>query len=200
MISSWQVPVAILAVIGLFDYLIPALSRWLKNISLASAAAPVFILLVLPTNLYLLAWRFVDLRRYDYPYFLYRDEVEAMEWLEDNTQPDSVILSAYDPGQYIPGISGRRAFLAHWAQTLDFYEKQEMVAEVFARDVDDQRRREILQKYSVDYIMSGRRKKDWPIRPADRSILSENFLASRRPLQGRETIAVIGNPIVALHH
>jgi hypothetical protein len=85
-----------------------------------------FVLAVVPVNIYLLAWRFVDLARVDHPYFLSRDEVAALQWLDTNTQPRDIVLSSLTLGQYVPSTTGNSAFLAHWAETLDFYTKQRL--------------------------------------------------------------------------
>jgi hypothetical protein len=155
MINSWQVPVGILASICIFDYIYPLVSRWrITNLTLGKVSL-VIILLIIPTNIYLITWRFIDLARHEYPYYLYRNEVEAMEWLEKNAESDSVVISKYEAGQFIPGISGQRSFLAHWAQTVNFFEKREIVEELFNPMTDEERRSEILREYQVDYIFWG---------------------------------------------
>lgn len=58
-------------------------------------------------------------------------------------------------GQYIPALTGTHAFLAHWAQTLDFFGKSEMVEQFFTTQTDPTQRQAILQQYSVDYILYG---------------------------------------------
>lgn len=155
MISSWQVPVGLLAVLGLFHYAIPALKRRWDMPRLVRPVALLFILLIIPTNLYLIAWRFVDLNRHNYPFFLYRDEVAAIDWLEEEAPPESIVFSAYEAGRYIPGLSGQRVFLGHWAQTVDFFNKRDMVTEFFAETTSDTRRQEILHAYDVDYLFYG---------------------------------------------
>jgi hypothetical protein len=155
MINSWQVPVGLLATIGFFNYVIPTFGRRRDASRLTTQMILVFIVLVVLTNIYLLLWRFVDLNRHDYPFYLYRDEVAAMRWLEDYAPADSIVFSAYDTGRYIPGISGQRAFLAHWAQTIDFYDKSKLVEEFFAEGTDDIRRKQMLRQYNVDYILYG---------------------------------------------
>lgn len=155
MINSWQVPVGFLATGGLFYYGIPALQRrWGTPRRLPHLAILLFLALIIPTNLYLLSWRFVDLRRHDYPYFFYRDEVAAMRWLEE-APPDSVVFSAYEAGRYLPGISGQRVFLGHWAQTVKFFDKRAVVAEFFAAETSEERRRQILREYDIDFIFYG---------------------------------------------
>jgi hypothetical protein len=167
MLNGWQIPIAILATQGLFYYVAPfiqkvfrfsstkvgALGANLKTIQLGLAI--VLILAILPTNVYLLTWRFVELARHNYPYYLHKDEIAALTWLETNAQTEDVALSSLTIGQYIPALTGLHAFLAHWAQTLDFFGKSAMVNEFFAEKTDEPRRQQILKAYSVDYIFYG---------------------------------------------
>jgi hypothetical protein len=155
MLNSWQVPIGLLATVGLFRYVRPALEQRWGTGRLATLLVPVFIVVILLTNLYLWIWRFVDLNRYDYPYYLYHDEITAMEWLAEHSPPDAIILSSLDTGQYVPALSGRCAFLAHWAQTLNFYDKRERVERFFDARVDDADRLETLQTFGVDYVLHG---------------------------------------------
>jgi uncharacterized membrane protein len=156
MLNSWQVPIAILVTEGLYDFIAPVVARWELVGKRAQRLAPIILVLaVLPTNVYLWTWRFVDLDRHDYPYYLYRDEVAAMQWLAERSPADAVILSSLDAGQYLPALSGRRAFLAHWAQTVSFFDKQERVARFFDAKVDDTERLATLQTFGVDYVLYG---------------------------------------------
>ena len=162
MLNGWQIPIAILATQGLFRYLLPWMERaaarrrwgWAPE-ALRRGVAAALLVAVVPTNLYLLAWRFVDLRRHAYPYYLHADEIAGLNWLEANARPEDVVLSSLTIGQYVPALTGTRAFLAHWAQTLDFYGKEKMVGEFFAADTSEARRAQILRSYSVDYIFVG---------------------------------------------
>lgn len=162
MLNGWQIPIAILATQGIFRYIIPWIERRLKSSqprmstqSLQRGLVLAFIIAILPTNIYLFTWRFVELARHDYPYYLHQDEMAALRWLETNAQPDQVALSSLTVGQYIPALTGLHAFLAHWAQTLDFFGKSAMVDEFFAQETTEARRQEILQQYKVDYIFYG---------------------------------------------
>jgi hypothetical protein len=154
MISSWQVPIALLAVLGFNQYILPFLSRGWPLAKRASVPAILLLALVALTNAYLLLWRFVDLNRYDYPYYLYKEEVAAMHWLEEK-QADSVVLSSYDTGRYIPGISGQTAFLSHWAQTVDFYTKSDLVEQFFNPGGNPVDRWKLLMNYGIDYVFVG---------------------------------------------
>jgi hypothetical protein len=171
MLNSWQIPMMVLVTKGLSDFVAPAISkrrlatrqntiRWLTVILL---------LVVLPTNLYLLAWRFVDLARHDYPYYLYRDDVAALDWLRQNASPDDVVLSSLTVGQYLPAISGSKAFLAHWAQTVSFFDKRDRVARFFDAATSAEERVETLQTFGADYVFHG---------PAERNLGDYNPAAT----------------------
>jgi hypothetical protein len=150
MLNPYQVPLAILAV------------RTARRIAAAPRAygwlrrwAPAALLLVaIPINIYLLGWRFVDLGRHRAPYTLHRDEVAALEWL-DRQGGDAVVLSDETLGQYVPALSGQRAVLAHWAQTVDYFTKRNEVARFFDPAATDSERAAVLQRYDVAYVLVG---------------------------------------------
>jgi hypothetical protein len=157
MLNSWQIPMMILVTKGLYDFIAPAIAkRWPaageKAIRWVMAA---FVIAVLPTNVYLWAWRFVDLARHDYPFYLHRDDVAAFDWLRQHTEPDDVVLASLTVGQYAPALSGNTAFLAHWAQTVGFYDKQDRVARFFDAATPDDRRAETVRTFGVDYVLHG---------------------------------------------
>jgi hypothetical protein len=157
MLAGWQVPVAILAVRTWLHQVGPAAvrARGGRARSLGPILAVLAVALVLPLNLYLFAWRFVDLARHDAPYYLLRDDVAALRWIEANAAPSDVTLSSLTIGQYLPSVTGRRAFLAHWAQTLDFYGRRQAVAEFFDAGRTDRDRRHLLQQQGVRYVFHG---------------------------------------------
>lgn len=162
MLNGWQVPIAILATQGLFRYVLPWLERlasargwhWRQG-ALRLGLSVVCLAAVAPTNIYLYAWRFYDLSRHDYPYYLSHDELDALEWLRIHAAPNSVVLASLMTGQYVPALTGQQVFLAHWAQTVDYYAKDELVREVFSDATSDERREAILREYEVSYLLYG---------------------------------------------
>ncbi|MER3545076.1 MAG: hypothetical protein C4311_10890 [Chloroflexota bacterium] len=173
-LNGWQVPIAILATMGFYQRVIPWLERRITKdekpalsvakgrrvpvfgrLSVESVLASLLIVAALPTNVYLFAWRFVDLSRYSHPYYLARDEWEALRWLDANAPPDAVVFSSADIGQYVPSATEGRAFLAHWAMTADLYRKQEIVRAFFNAAMTDAERAAVLQAYHVRYIFWG---------------------------------------------
>lgn len=173
LLNGWQVPMAILATGGLFRYILPLVEKKLHSRPalqkrklndpefLRRALAGLLVLVILPTNLYLWAWRFVDLSRHDYPYYLYQDEISAMNWLDTNVKPDDVVFSSLTTGQYIPAMTGAHAYLAHWAETLDFFHKSDVVNEFYSTSSSTAQREQILKAGKVNYVFFG---------PAERQI------------------------------
>jgi len=156
-LNGWQLPIAILATEVLYRRIVPSVSEWQARSAhaLAKWLPVVLILAVLPTDLYLLAWRFIDLGRYRHPYFIHRDEDAALEWLADHANADQVVFCARAVGQYVPSRTEARPFLGHWAMTKDLYEKRDMVASFFEATTTDSERKAILSEFSVDYVLWG---------------------------------------------
>ncbi len=157
MLNGWQVPSAILATQFVFETVVPWLQRRFPNRARIHPrlAAVALLAVVVPTNLYLFAWRFVDLGRHTYPYYLRDDDVAALNWLRDNGTGNDVVLASLAVGQYVPAVSGERAVIAHWAQTVDFYTKRDEVTAFYAVDTPAATREALLDKYNVRYVIIG---------------------------------------------
>jgi hypothetical protein len=84
-----------------------------------------------------------------------------MTWLEKNAKPDDVVLSSLTTGQYIPMLTGTHAYLAHWAQTLDFFGKTNKVDAFFANNPIQAQQQTTLSEGNVQYVFFG---------PAEQSI------------------------------
>ena len=79
----------------------------------------------------------------------------ALDWLRENALPEEVVLSSLTVGQYVPAISGNTAFLAHWAQTVGFYDKQDRVARFFDAATPEAERAETIRASGVGYVLHG---------------------------------------------
>lgn len=165
LLSGWQVVIGVLATIGLYTRILPWLQKRLPNVPrprLMLAASALLVLAVIPTNLYILAWRLLDMRAAssdiatrtaENRYFILESEYQAMQFLASQATSTDVVLASLDLGQYVPALTGARSFLAHWAQTLDFYGKRDLVAAFFNSAVSDADRERILRQYRVTYVI-----------------------------------------------
>lgn len=167
MFSGWQVIIGVLATIGLYTRVLPWLQKRFANRSreqLVRWAAIGLLVLVLPTNLYILLWRFQDMRQAwqnieertpENRYFIRTDEYDGLEYLATQVKGDDVVFASLGIGEFVPALTGARTFLGHWAQTLDFYGKRDMVAGFYSPATTDAQREEGLAKYGVTYIFYG---------------------------------------------
>jgi len=164
MLNSWQIPMMILATKGLYGFVALVIGQWkllvhdsqlITKSTVSRLVLTVFLLAVLPTNVYLWTWRFVDLSRHDYPFYLHRDDIAALHWLRENSSADDIVLSSLTIGQYVPAVSGNTAFLAHWAQTVSFYDKRDRVIRFFDVITPDEERVETIHAFGVDYVFYG---------------------------------------------
>jgi hypothetical protein len=189
--SGWQVPIGILAAIGLYRRVLPWLRKRLPRTEtgrLARLAAVALVIVVMPTNLYILAWRLLDMRAawQDYDarpaenrHFLRTSEVNALGYLEKQVKGDDVVLASLDIGQFVPALTGARTFIGHWAQTLKFNDKRTMVNAFFTASTADAERQTILRQYKVSYVIFSPEETKLggatPFDPATASYLTEVF-------------------------
>jgi hypothetical protein len=149
LLTAWQFPIAILAAHAWYDRVVPSLP---KRVAPQLAAAAIVVGAAL-TNLYLVAWRFVELRRHEAPYFMHQDERAALMWLDEHSRPSDVVLAPEQLGQFAPNYGGTRAYLAHWAMTNRYFERRQNVARFFDRSTSDEWRRELLDSEGVTLVM-----------------------------------------------
>ncbi|MEZ4672486.1 MAG: hypothetical protein R3E39_31680 [Anaerolineae bacterium] len=172
LLSGWHVVSGVLATIGLYTRVIPLLSRWFRNMPrqrVTQLATILLLVLIVPTNVYLFAQRFLDLRRAnndagaagsevvpaDNRFFLFKPEAAALDYLAQQVTGTDVVLATLDMGQFVPALTGARAFIGHWAQTLDYYGKEAMVKSFYDAATPDTERQRILDTYNVSYVIFG---------------------------------------------
>jgi hypothetical protein len=162
LLGGWHVPLAFLASRSVVAGSAALLTRLRKSDIRVRPAliGALFVLAVVPTNVYFYAWRLVDLDRHTYPYYLRADDLRAMQWLEANSDPSDVVLSSVTIGQYIPSVSGNKAFLAHWAQTLEYFQKRALVSAFFNPATTESARLVTLATYGVGWVFWSQSERD----------------------------------------
>jgi hypothetical protein len=157
LLNGIQVPLAVLAAGWVYRSALPWLATRLptRQARLQTLLPILVLALVVPTNVYLLSWRIVDLGRHSYPDYLYRDDVAALAWLERAAAPSDAVLSSMVIGHYVPGLTGAHAFLGSGVNTLDFYAKRAAVERFFAADTSDVERQRLLVSYGIGYVFHG---------------------------------------------
>jgi hypothetical protein len=103
------------------------------------------LLLSIPTNLLVLLAGVHGAQTLDQRLYLTAAENQAMDWLEENTPPDALVLAAPETGLFLPAQTGRRVIYGHPFETVNAeWEKASVIAffetgneaYLFERDVD----------------------------------------------------------------
>ncbi|MGD2251914.1 MAG: hypothetical protein PVF70_03250 [Anaerolineales bacterium] len=153
-----QVPMAILAAVGLSQVAIP----WLmKRIPVRASAAKrawwltaLFVVATMPSHLYLIGGNTLLAATHWQEAFLIADEDEAIAWLRKNADVQSPVLAGLRVGNAIPGRNGQRVFFGHWAETMYYSEKEQQVSEFFG-DMSDSQRQALLHEHGIRYVFHG---------------------------------------------
>ena len=90
--------------------------------------------------------------------YLSDEEFAALQWIDENTDADDIILSAPDFGAYLPARTGRRVIYGHPFETIHADERIMEIAE-FYRVSGSAQAREWLEQNQVAYILYGVRER-----------------------------------------
>jgi len=186
-ITGLHIPLCILASLGLFKYVLPAVyhSRVSRAISGALSydrrRLRLFILNLIvvatfPSNLYLLASSGLAALQGHPALFHTEAENQAIDWLAENSQPTDTILCSYWVGNYIPARIGHRVFLGHWDETIDYIQKRGAVEAFFQSQTDDSTRLNILLEHGIVYLFYGPQERALGgFHPEDKPYLMKTF-------------------------
>ena len=170
MVEGVDVPLSILATLGLYTYYLPRLeqSKTLRRLVTLRQRTysrtrfrnfVVFVVLIatIPSNLYILASLTATVVQHPYPFFHERAENEAIEWLGKETTPTDTVLASYGTGSYIPARIDHRVFVGYWAETAQCEDKVSMVDRFFQQETPDTWRAQLLREYDIAYVFYGPR-------------------------------------------
>lgn len=158
MLVGLQMPIAILAAGAWHRRVEPRLLPLLDGLpSMRWLPVPVTVMIIaglcVPTNLYLYAWRIVELRRHEAPFFLHVDEAAALDWLARHGTRDDVVLSTLDVGRFVPSYGASRAYLAHWAMTNRYFERVADATRFFDPSTAEDWREALLRREGVTLVL-----------------------------------------------
>lgn len=153
-----QVPLALLAALGLGwlrgRWLAPRPGRVrLRRVKQWRLLTTAGVLLASLTHLLFILSGAISANPQDRPLlFLSDDTLAAQAWLRE--QPlDVVVFSTFEAGGEIAGFTGRRVYIGHWIETMDFEQREAQVAAFFASDgMTDHERLALLVDAGLDYV------------------------------------------------
>lgn len=142
------VPLCILAAFTLASR--RASTRWARFVATGA------LLLSLPTNIVILLSAQQAIANHDDMIFLSRNEVQALQWIDENAAQQAVILAAPEMGLLIPAHTGRKVVYGHPYETIYAQAREQAVLNFF-RGMEDE---DSLTAFQVsDYIFYGTRER-----------------------------------------
>ncbi|MEW5719875.1 MAG: hypothetical protein AB1817_14700, partial [Chloroflexota bacterium] len=191
-VEGVQVPLAILAALGLCDAVLPRLAR--TRVFIALSQRPhysiaglqqliVVCIIALASLSSFYVWLSgVMLLGFVQPYPLFRPttELQAMDWLRAHAASSDVVLSAYWTGSFIPARAGNRVFVGQRYETLWFEEKRAAVEKFFSAATDDAWRAALLREYRIAYVFWGKGERDLGAFDPDRAPCLERVFANEQ--------------------
>ena len=107
--------------------------------------------------------------------FIYREEIDAFKWLNENTDDSEVVLCLKKAGYVIPVFTGNKVVYGHDALT-PFNDERDRITQVFFDgDTSETERVAIIQKYEVKYIYYGPWESDNGFDPENGPAILVNF-------------------------
>jgi hypothetical protein len=170
-VQGVHVPLSILAVIGLYQVVLPALEKtqayqWLLGRPRYSAPGlrRLFLIAFLGfmalSNLYVLADVTLNVAiQQPYPFFRQDAEKEAVDWLRAKTPRTTVVLGAYETGNYVAAHAGTQVVVGHWAETVDWQVKLDLTSRFYSGLESLPWMQRFLRDQQVDYIWYGPRER-----------------------------------------
>ena len=160
MIGGVQFPLAGLAAAGLFLVVLPWLLRVFPRpqarVPVALALGLLMVPLQVSTPFYVCNAEWQRVRRVKYPAWLPAPLRASLRYLAKAPGPETVVLSSYDTGNYVPHYSGKRCVLGHYALTIDADRKKEEIARFFSEEkADDAWRTAMLRTWDARYLVLG---------------------------------------------
>jgi hypothetical protein len=166
-VQGIQVPLAILASVGLLNVAIPWLlgTRPIRRLvdrprysrdGLVRFLIFTFLLFMSISNLYLLLdVSYTAAIKQPYPFFRSQQEVDAINWMKTNISRTAVVLAAYETGNYIAAHAGNPVVVGHWAETVDWDNQIEQTSRFYDGSTGDEWRQEFLISNEVSYVWYG---------------------------------------------
>jgi len=129
-LTGIYVPLAGLAVYGLR---VLEQKRW---VSFRFGAA-LLLTLSIPTNVVVLASGIQAAAKQDAKVYLERDIKDGLDWINENTAPESLVLTDHELGLFIPSFTGRRVIYGHPYETVNAGMEKKFLREFIDGDNDN---------------------------------------------------------------
>jgi hypothetical protein len=83
------------------------------------------------------------------------DELAALDWLNANAAPDSIVMSTHTSGAMLPAFAPVRVYVGHGPETVNSSEKTAIADEFFGGGMGDANRQKLLRDNRIAYVWVG---------------------------------------------
>jgi hypothetical protein len=146
-----SIPVALLAVQGIFYVLAPAPGRR-RALTLAGLFA-----LSLPSNLLVLLATLAGISDRSGQIFLRSEEVRSFAWIDAHAPANALVLASPEMGLFIPAYTARRVIYGHPYETIRAAEELQAVTAFYTDSLSADQALSFLAVRHVDYVIYGPR-------------------------------------------
>jgi hypothetical protein len=159
LIEGWQLPLSVMAAYGLVRYVLPMVRRAARSPiaarRLPRASAITIVALMTPTYVLMLFWHIMAAATPPSMFFEDGSLVAAANWLNQNATYDDGVLASYPSSTILPSRAGVRVLLGHPSETVSVVDRRAEVAQFFQSATSDQWRRDLLNRFRLDYVLVG---------------------------------------------
>jgi len=148
------IPLSVFSAIGINFFHVKFKNLFPSNIAGFALYVFLFIVFFAPTNFYNTVK--------DYYYFTVKEpkifylsdrKIDSWQWLENNAEPQKVILASANNSLFIPGFTRQKVYGAHDIETLYYENNKELLIKWFyGTNGNDGRKKEFLKKSKIDYV------------------------------------------------
>jgi hypothetical protein len=93
------------------------------------------------------------------PAFRKSEEVQTLSWLNDEAEPNSVILAAFHTGNALPAWVPVRVVIGHGPESVNLKELEIQVEDFYGEKMTDTERLQFIRSHDVQYVWYGPREK-----------------------------------------
>lgn len=149
LVFGLHIPIAILAALSIYEHVLP------KFKSRQTAVLLLLIVLMMPTNVLWVAKETYKITHFQNPpQFNNNLDLEAINWLGENTRSRDIVLSGDDVSRIIVGLISHKIYYSNADQNL--YSKEKKInVEGFFNGFTDQQRIKFLKENDISYLYYG---------------------------------------------
>jgi len=133
--------------------------RWHFLLFNTLSAKIIFILIFLPSNIFVYSADFLRyIKKDSYIYFPKQDIEPFLRLSKQNNE--GAVLAEINTSHFIPAIAGKQVFAGHMIETIHFTEKLKEVNNFFRDNSNDSEKVEFLKKNNIRYVYFGPKEKE----------------------------------------